>query len=189
MLSAGNKAKLREFRHKQMEYFLENMTEPVFAPDDAQSNTPFNKAAITLRLLNYQGWGRGKHDEDEPSYMSVAVFMSSIQDYLPPELKFKKSGMTIWTRRSFGADRELADRTIELLEQMQDRLSVLKEKIEDRITGKYYWSNKPQFLEILKRRFKNNWSERTEQAVDATVGPKKIEVHFDDDEDKDNDNQ
>ena len=189
MQPAKQKADMRAFRHKQMEYFLENMVEPVFAPEDAQTATPFNKSAITMRLLNYQGWGRGKHDEEEPSYMSVAVFMNSIQDYLPPELKFKKSRLQIWQRRSFGKDRDLAPETIELLEAMQERLSVLKEKIEDRITGKYYWSNKPQFLEILKRRFKNNWSERTEQAVDATVGPKKIEVHFDDDEDKDNDNE
>jgi hypothetical protein len=174
-----------ELRKKQMIYFLEYMDAPSFDPQQSDG-IHLNKQAITFRLMNHQGWGRGDHLDNKPSYASVANFMNSIQDYLPKHLmrkvpKDKITASPLWKRNSFGPDNTFAEDTKELLDQMVDRLEVLKEKIEDKLTSGFYYSNKNQYLEILKRRYKSNWSERTEQQVDAQVnGPSKIKICFDD---------
>ena len=163
-----------ELRKKQMIFFLENMKEPKFDLEEQNDNVHLNASKITFRLMNHQGYGRGEH-VDRPSYGSVAVFMNSIQDYLPKflhrvsETATNKCVSPLWKRDSFRASNTLAEDTVELLEAMIDRMEVLREKIEDFLTGRYYCSNKNQYLEILKRRYKQNWSERTEQSIDADV--------------------
>jgi hypothetical protein len=49
------------------------------------------------------------------------------------------------------------------------------------ITFKYYVEGKIQYNEILKRRFKNEYSEKVEQAVQADVKTdKQINITFED---------
>jgi hypothetical protein len=49
------------------------------------------------------------------------------------------------------------------------------------ITFKYYVEGKIQYNEILKRRFKNEYSEKVEQAVQADVKTdKQINIMFED---------
>ena len=45
----------------------------------------------------------------------------------------------------------------------------MKYKVLDVITGNYYIEGKVQQLEILKRRFKELYSERTEQNINADI--------------------
>ena len=61
---------------------------------------------------------------------------------------------------------------------MIDWLMTMKYKIEDYIASRYFREGKINHLETLKRRFKDDWSERTEQQVDATVQDNTIEVSF-----------
>lgn len=169
-------------RQKQMKYILENMSEPNFAmieSNDTLSGTfnlanhdTLNTAGITWRILNSQGFGCGEHKSNTPpSWGSVANFMASIQDYLPSNLRTKQNPYRLWSYRSFQQNdtQVIAEDTQELLNDMCDWLENMKKKIEDHISARYFREGKPQYIEVLKRRYKDEWSERTEQTVDANV--------------------
>lgn len=174
-----------KLRQAQMLYLLETMHEPVFVGGSQASTAKalsnafglpngsdeeiLDEVAITYRIMNHQGFGRGAHEQGTPpSYQSVAVFMNSIQNYLPKHLR---SRAQLWKRDSFrdGGNQVYAAKTKELLERMCEWLVHMKERIEDMLSQKYLTGGKFQHLEILKRRFKGNWSERTEQSIDADV--------------------
>lgn len=168
-------------RNKQMRYILETMSEPEFGIlqsfkplaesfDMAENPDGLNRSGITWRILNSQGFGNGDHSSNnEPSYMSVAIFMRDIQQYLPKELQAKKDGYQLWKRQSFVETNTFSEETTELLDQMIDWLIRMKKMIEDKITSIYYVNGRSHHLEILKRRYKDDWSEKIEQAVDANV--------------------
>lgn len=169
-------------RQKQMKYILENMSEPNFAmieSNDTLSGTfnlanhdTLNTAGITWRILNSQGFGNGEHKSNTPpSWGSVANFMASIQDYLPSSLRTKQNPYRLWSHRSFRQNdtQVIAETTQELLNDMCDWLENMKKKIEDHVSARYFREGKPQYIEVLKRRYKDEWCERTEQTVDANV--------------------
>lgn len=172
-------------RQLQMTYILETMHEPVFVGGSSNQTAKslsnafglpngsddeiLDEVAITYRIMNHQGFGNGSHTQGTyPSYQSVAVFMNSIQNYLPKHLRSKAQ---LWKRDSFrdGDTQTYAPKTQELLDRMCEWLVHMKERIEDLLSQKYMTGGKFQHLEILKRRFKGNWSERTEQSIDADV--------------------
>lgn len=169
-------------RQKQMKYILENMSEPNFAMIESNdtlsgtfnlaNNDTLNTAGITWRILNSQGFGNGEHKSNTPpSWGSVANFMASIQDYLPSSLRTKQNPYRLWSYRSFQHNdtQVIAETTQELLNDMCDWLENMKKKIEDHVSARYFREGKPQYIEVLKRRYKDEWSERTEQTVDANV--------------------
>lgn len=169
-------------RQKQMKYILENMSEPNFAmieSNDTLSGTfnlanhdTLNTAGITWRILNSQGFGNGEHKSNTPpSWGSVANFMASIQDYLPSNLRTKQNPYRLWSHWSFQKNdtQVIAEYTQELLNDMCDWLENMKKKIEDHVSARYFREGKPQYIEVLKRRYKDEWSERTEQNIDANV--------------------
>lgn len=169
-------------RQKQMRYILENMSEPNFAmieSNDTLSGTfnlanhdTLNTAGITWRILNSQGFGNGEHKSNTPpSWGSVANFMASIQDYLPSSLRTKQNPYRLWSHWSFqkNATQVIAETTQELLNDMCDWLENMKKKIEDHISARYFREGKTQYIEVLKRRYKDEWCERNEQTVDANV--------------------
>lgn len=169
-------------RQKQMRYILENMSEPNFAmieSNETLSGTfnladhdTLNTAGITWRILNSQGFGNGEHKSNTPpSWGSVANFMASIQDYLPSNLRTKQNPYRLWSHWSFQKNdtQVIADETQELLNDMCDWLENMKKKIEDHVSARYFREGKPQYIEVLKRRYKDEWSERTEQNIDANV--------------------
>lgn len=181
-------------RQKQMKYILENMSEPNFAmveSNDSLSGTfnlashdTLNTAGITWRILNSQGFGNGEHKSNTPpSWGSVANFMASIQDYLPSNLRTKQNPYRLWSYRSFQQNdtQIIAEETQELLNDMCEWLENMKKKIEDQVTARYFREGKPQYIEMLKRRYKDEWSERTEQNIDANVnGDNKLQIVFED---------
>lgn len=163
-------------RQKQMKYLLENMKEPNFDLIDAKpvdkDNDELNTAGITFRILNSQGFGNGAHlSNTPPSWGSVANFMASIQDYLPKSLRTRQNPHRLWSHYSFqqNGTQVIAEYTQELLNDMCAWLMTMKTKIEDYITSHYFSEGRINHLEILKRRFKDEWSERTEQNIDANV--------------------
>jgi len=182
-IQGANLLKNCERRQKQMRYILENMSEPDFSLIECQGslNDSFNiedqsenlnTAGITWRILNSQGFGQGSHDSNTPpSWGSVANFMAHIQDYLPKSLRTSQNSYRLWSRNSFQQNETqiIAEETQELLNDMCDWLEMMKRKIEDYITAHYYREGKMQYCEILKRRFKDEWSERNEQKVEAEV--------------------
>lgn len=169
-------------RQNQMRYILENMSEPNFSmieSNETLSGTfnladhdTLNTAGITWRILNSQGFGNGEHKSNTPpSWGSVANFMASIQDYLPSDLRTKQNPYRLWSHWSFQKNdtQVIADETQELLNDMCDWLENMKKKIEDHVSARYFREGKPQYIEVLKRRYKDEWSERTEQNIDANV--------------------
>lgn len=182
-IQGTNLLKNCERRQKQMRYILENMSEPDFALIESQGalNASFNiedqsenlnTAGITWRILNSQGFGTGAHDSNTPpSWGSVANFMAHIQDYLPKSLRTSQNPYRLWSRNSFQQNETqiISEDTQELLNDMCDWLEMMKRKIQDYITAHYYREGKLQYCEILKRRFKDEWSERNEQKVEAEV--------------------
>lgn len=161
-----------KLRNKQMTFLMENMTEPCFVPDsdkeldsvfNVKDEEHFNKTAITFRLLNVNGFGGGgNHENTEPTNMSVAVFMNNIQDYLPKSLKWKGNRTKpLWYRSSFANNdvQKFSEETLNNLELMKMWLVSMRSKIEDKLTEHYFWQGKMNKLEILKRRFRHDWSE------------------------------
>lgn len=174
-------------RQKQMKYLMENMREPNFALIDSKSvdenDDVLNTAGITYRILNSQGFGNGAHSSNAmPSWGSVANFMASIQDYLPKSLRTKQNPYRLWSHYSFqqNSTQVIAEDTQELLNDMCDWLFKMKTKIEDYIASRYFRDGKVNHLETLKRRFKDEWAERVEQQVDATVQDTELKVIIED---------
>lgn len=167
-------------RQKQMQYILDNLTEPDFSLIECPKQIAdefnmddrevLNGAGITWRILNTQGFGNGQHaSSTPPSYGSVANFMRDIQCYLPKSLQSKRPAEKLWSHWSFQSTNTLAEKTKELLDQMVEWLIMMRQKIEDYITARYYRDGRMNHLEILKRRYKDDWSEKIEQSVDAAV--------------------
>lgn len=167
-------------RQKQMQYILDNLTEPDFSLIECPKQIAdefnmddrevLNGAGITWRILNTQGFGSGQHaSSTPPSYGSVANFMRDIQCYLPKSLQSKRPAEKLWSHWSFQSTNTLAEKTKELLDQMVEWLIMMRQKIEDYITARYYRDGRMNHLEILKRRYKDDWSEKIEQSVDAEV--------------------
>ena len=171
-----------KLRQKQMQYILDNLTEPDFSLIECPKQIAdefnmddrevLNGAGITWRILNTQGFGSGQHNSSTPpSYGSVANFMRDIQCYLPKSLQSRRPAEKLWSHWSFQVNdtQKFAEKTKELLDQMVEWLIMMRQKIEDYITARYYRDGRLNQLEILKRRFKDDWSEKIEQSVDAAV--------------------
>ena len=183
-----------KLRQKQMQYILDNLTEPDFSLIECPKQIAdefnmddrevLNGAGITWRILNTQGFGSGQHNSSTPpSYGSVANFMRDIQCYLPKSLQSRRPAEKLWSHYSFQVNdtQKFAEKTKELLDQMVEWLIVMRQKIEDYITARYYRDGRINHLEILKRRYKDDWSEKIEQTVDADVKEDKtVEIIFED---------
>ena len=183
-----------KLRQKQMQYILDNLTEPDFSLIECPKQIAdefnmddrevLNGAGITWRILNTQGFGNGQHNSSTPpSYGSVANFMRDIQCYLPKSLQSRRPAEKLWSHYSFQVNdtQKFAEKTKELLDQMVEWLIVMRQKIEDYITARYYRDGRINHLEILKRRYKDDWSEKIEQSVDADVKEdKNVEIIFED---------
>ena len=183
-----------KLRQKQMQYILDNLSEPDFSLIECPKQIAdefnmddrevLNGAGITWRILNTQGFGNGSHSSNTPpSYGSVANFMRDIQCYLPKSLQSRRPAEKLWSHYSFQVNdtQKFAEKTKELLDQMVEWLIVMRQKIEDYITARYYRDGRINHLEILKRRYKDDWSEKFEQSVDADVKEDKtVEIIFED---------
>ena len=171
-------------RNKQMKWLLENFVEPVYIPDCSNNMSSlsdtfsinnnidtdtigYNPCGITMTLLNYEPKNT---KANEMSYYGVATVMRNLQSYLPIKLRSKVENYKLWNPRSFEpANSTFDSETVELLEQMIDWIMCMKLRIQNDLTNKYMLGGKVQYLELLKRRYKNNYSEKVEQEVVADV--------------------
>ena len=177
MAATYNAVKKRKItRNKQMQWLLDNFTEPVYTPDCTNNmaslsdtfsipNTidadmiGYNPCGITMTLLNYEP---KTTKATEMSYYGVATVMRNLQPYLPNKLR-PKDLYRLWNPRSFEpANSTFDETTVELLEQMMDWIMSMKGRILNDLTNKYMLGGKPQFLELLKRRYKTQYSEKME---------------------------
>lgn len=154
-------------RIEQVEYLIENMRKPDIRFKQQFSEDELNTASITLRILNTINHGGPKSNSFDTvnSFFSLAMFMNSIQEYFPKDMQVKYK---LWSQYSFNGD-ELSDEMKEAMQNLSEWFCNMKYKVLDVITGNYYIEGKIQQLEILKRRFKELYSERTEQNINADI--------------------
>lgn len=175
-IQGGNIKHNSDLRQKQMVFILEKMQEPMFVRNRVSlsdtfdmDSSSFDAFMITMRIMNMQGFGNGKHT-NIPSYASIAVFMDSIQEYLPKTLRLKTTvGKRLWQRNAFQENNNVSESTKELLDEMVEWLIRMRLLCEDYLTADYYDYGKTQYIEILKRRYKHQWSEKIEQEVVADI--------------------
>lgn len=184
----------KKLRLEQVNWLLENYTEPEYLPDSTNNmatlSTTFevdddmdlegyNPCGITMAILNYRTTWNNKNND--LTYYSAAAFMRNIQCYLPKKLRTKENP---WNPSNFQGERfenAGADDTKRTLDKLITMLQMMKARIENDCTCKFMLGGKPQFLEILKRRYKDNWSEKMEtvnENHDTVEGGLSIEVEF-----------
>jgi hypothetical protein len=196
-----------------MEFILDNIKDPEmgmlqsFSPLAASFDMEgdieeeVNIVGITWRILNCNGFGGSGHTQDRPSYMTVARFMNDIQDYLPASIKYnekkradrratksykRSTSGKLWSEHSFIESQvdNISEETRVLLDGMCDWLVMMKNKIEDKLTSMFFVNGRNHHLEMLKRRYKSEWTEKVEQAIDTTLnGVKKVRIDFGDEDD------
>ena len=154
-------------RIEQIEYLIENMRNPDTRFNDLFSDDELNTASITLRILNTinHGGPRSNSFDTVNSFFSLAAFMNSIQEYFPKKMQVKYK---LWSQYSFNGE-TLSEEMKEAMQNLSEWFCNMKYKVLDVITGNYYIEGKVQQLEILKRRFKELYSERTEQNINADI--------------------
>lgn len=154
-------------RIEQVEYLIENMRKPDIRFKQQFGEDELNTASITLRILNTINHGGPKTNSFDTvnSFFSLAMFMNSIQEYFPKDMQVKYK---LWSQYSFNGDK-LSDEMKEAMRNLSEWFCNMKYKVLDVITGNYYIEGKIQQLEILKRRFKELYSERTEQNINADI--------------------
>ena len=154
-------------RIEQVEYLIENMRNPDTRFNDLFSDDELNTASITLRILNTinHGGPRSNNFDTVNSFFSLASFMNSIQEYFPKKMQVKYK---LWSPYSFNSE-TLSEEMKEAMQNLSEWFCNMKYKVLDVITGNYYIEGKVQQLEILKRRFKELYSERTEQNINADI--------------------
>ena len=159
-------------RLAQMKFLLENFSKPVLVAD-ANGDIKFEEngyspTGISLALLNSNIENVCRGDVISPN--QIATFMSHVQGYLPKELRPSDYRCKpIFTYNTFSSNCDMGEETKEVIEAMREWYYCMKRQIMNDITFKYYREGKVQYNEILKRRFKNEYSEKVEQSVDANV--------------------
>lgn len=162
----------KEKRWAQIDFLLENMTEPHLLPvDDKQSNstlsnvfnvsnnlTGYNPTGITMQFINYRATAE---DKDNPSIGSLSRFMNYIQPYLPTSLRTQHD-VTLWWD-SLNEDKISTDgTTVEKMEALKHWFVSMRHQIENELTSRYFQCGRLQMIEILKRRWRDNWGDKQE---------------------------
>lgn len=159
----SQKACARKKRRAQMEAIL-SVEEPMFADADESleetfnisSSTPgINVCDFTFAIICY------RHNDDEN--LSLVRFMPKVQHCFNDKTTKWYGTTKLWQHEpSNKEDAELAER-------VKEHILELKGIIEERLTQDYYWNGQQNKLEILKRRFYKNWSDRVSHDVKADV--------------------
>lgn len=159
-------------RHEQMKFLLDNFKKPVLLSDNngdiKYEEDGYSPTGISLAILNSNIENMCKGDTISPNQLST--FMSHIQGYLPKKMRPSDYRCKpLFTYNTFSSNCDIGEETMELLDSLREWYYSMKHQIMNDITFKYYMSGKIQFNELLKRRFKNEYSEKIENDVTASV--------------------
>lgn len=165
----NNRKTIAKKRREQMRYVMNNfkidfsMIETNCKLNDTFNldDETLNNAGITFRILNL-------NNLNEFTKCSCSTFMCRIQPYLPKSIRNE----SLWKKpdKIYAESKQrIANETKVVLDELIEFLNNKKAEIEDYIASSYYVIGKSNHLEVLKRRFKDSWSERTEQNINADV--------------------
>lgn len=164
-------------RIAQMQFLLENFEKPEinmgnFDRMEVEENG-YCPTGITMSIINFNSHAK------EYNYTTISSFMAKIQTYLPKDLRittYKKQRKNekespLWNPRNINETKpdEIGEETKEYLDLMVDWFTAMKAKCLNDLTFSYIMQGKPQYIEVMKRRWKDTYSEKVEQAVDAHV--------------------
>lgn len=168
---------------------MDNFTEPVYTPDCANNMASlsdtfnvqedidlegYNPCGITMTILNFEPINTSL---SEFSNASVARIMRDMQCYLPKTLRM----IGLWNPKSWNAGNStIPEETMELMSNFSEWILCMKSRILNDFTTKYILGGKLQFLEIMKRRYKRQYSERTETTMETSEPkePIKLNINF-----------
>ena len=179
-----------ELRKKQLLWLMDNFTGPVYTPDcsnnmaslsdtfnieDNNELEGYNACGLTMAILNYEPKNIKAY---EMSYYGVATFMRNVQIYLPKFLRYKD--ITLWNPSSWSTGTSnVAESTIEIMDKFTNWLFSIKSRILDDFTVKYLMGGKLQYLEIMKRRYRRQYSEKYEPELENTTNnTEEVQVIF-----------
>lgn len=152
-------------RQRQLEFLLtidEPLLGPIYKDDKGLSLT-----GITMTILNH-GRATSKDNDGNTSLYSIITFMRDIQQYLPYDLRpSDRKCRDLWSRKQSVED--FSDNVQDLLRQVADWYDTMKKAIMNTLSSEYYCEGKMQYIELLKRRYKEQYSEKVEQEVIADV--------------------
>jgi len=198
--TGGRATKKRmEHRNKQMKWLLENFTEPCYMPECSNNMASlsdsfnienendlagYDPCGITMTILNIN-MNRFRNKEDKVSYYGVARFMLNIQCYLPKSLRGFCDVERAWSPDMFSSfespsnNNNLGKETEDLLDRIGELIIQMKVRIENDLACKYLLNGKIQHIEVLKRRFKNNWSDKPDQlTISNATGNDKVNLNI-----------
>lgn len=165
-------------RIAQMQFLLKEFTKPVVYVDGMgemeYDTNGYSPTGITMTIINFMS-----KSPNGFNYTTVSSFMAKIQSYLPKDLRITtisrqrkdKRESPLWNPRNINNTKpdEIGEETKEYLDQMIDWLYDMKMKCMNSLTFDYLTKGKPQYIEVLKRRYKDEYSEKVEQSVQADV--------------------
>jgi hypothetical protein len=168
-------------RHAQMQFLLKEFTRPLINVDGMgemeYEEDGYCPTGITFALINSGAEDRMVGDRLSPKQFST--FMMHIQSYLPKKLRVRKECKEVWSYSTF--NREIGEETQKLVDECIDWYHDMRAQVLNMISFNYFTQGKIQYIEMLKRRWKNKYSEKVEQAVDADVKTdNKINIVIDD---------
>lgn len=164
-------------RIAQMQFLLDNFEQPEINYGDFNrmevEENGYCPTGITMTIINFTS------PLKEYNYSSICSFMNRIQTYLPKDLRIT-TGKTqrkdhrdspLWNQNNIKATKadELGEETKEYLDLMVDWFTNMKAKCLNDLTFSYIKEGKNQFIEIMKRRWKDTYSEKVEQEVAANL--------------------
>lgn len=161
-------------------FLLDNITEPIFTYSDKRLNETFDISEedegldvvkITFAIMNHSHVGTGVNNNFE-------TFGHLIMDYVPERFRDIKFNRQTDTKHYSTAYQESVER-------FQEWICMMKAKIENHLSEEYYLQGRMKNLEILKRRYKQNWSESKTVDLNAEQnfrmgGDSKIELKITD---------
>ena len=156
-------------RHAQMQFLLKEFTKPLINVD-GMGEMEYEKdgycpTGITFALINSGAEDRMAGDRISPKQFST--FMMRIQSYFPKKLQVAKGCKDIWAYHTF--NRDIGEETQKLVDECIEWYHDMRAQTLNMLSFNYFTQGKIQYIEILKRRWKNKYSEKVEQAVDADV--------------------
>lgn len=149
MSEAHQDKEKRENHWEIVEWLQANIVEPdLFVKEDGSNENLVN---IWFMVMNY---GQITAKENAENENRILRFLSYVSSYLPDELKNHE----IYKGRI---------RDKELVETFEHWLFESKQKLQNYLAREYFAKGRMKDLEILKRRYKENWSES--KVVDLTA--------------------
>ena len=185
----------KEKRINQIKFLLENMSSPEYMPNDSMTSlnetfnvnsdlAGFDPVGITMSIMNFDTGRLIKRDTDTAeSFYSIATFLNRIQMYLPLRLRQdKRSHVRLWCNTCLD-ENHLSEEMRDYLRDIEHWFWDMRTMIQNDLSNRYLLGGKIQQLEILKRRFKNGWSEKIEtvnETHNTVQGGLDINISFED---------